>query len=60
MTSATFLTSGLLVLIGLLFIGVSSANLEPGKPLFPTNDERGNLFFGVLALACAFVAGLQL
>lgn len=57
MTSATFLTSGLLVLIGLLFIVISSANLELGKPLFPTADERADLLFGLIALVCAFAAG---
>lgn len=60
MTSATFLTSGLLLLIGLFFIAVSSANLEPGEPIFPTNDERSSLIFGILALTCAFAAGALL
>ena len=60
MTTATFLTSGLLMLVGLLFVGSSSANLEPGKPLFPTSDERADLLFGVLAILCAFAAGVLL
>lgn len=60
MTSATFITSGLLVLIGLFFVAASSANLEAGKPLFPTNEERGDLAFGILAILCAFAGGALL
>lgn len=60
MTSATFITSGLLALIGLLFVAASSANLELGEPLFPTSDEQGDLVFGVLAMICAFAAGALL
>lgn len=60
MTSATVLTSGLLLLIGLFFVAASSANLEAGEPLFPSNEERGDLTFGVLAIACAFAAGALL
>lgn len=60
MTSATILTSGLLLLIGLFFIATSSANLEPGQSMFPPGAARVNLSFGVLALACAFTAGALL
>lgn len=60
MNPATVITSGLLLLVALLFVCASSANFEPGEPLFPTVAERGDLTFGILSLACAFAAGALL
>lgn len=60
MTPQIIITSGLLVIIALLFVCANSANLEPGEPLFPTKDEQSDFIFGVMALACAFAAGALL
>jgi hypothetical protein len=46
-----------LLLLALLLIGAISSNLAADEPLWPTADERADLFLGLAALAAAFFAG---
>lgn len=60
MNPATILTAGTLLFLALFMLGAITADLRPTQPFWPTPDARADLGLGLVALACAFCAGLQL